>query len=402
MNKITIYDTVIIGGGIAGMYAFYKLQQREPNNKIVLLERGIKEELGGRMRTQMFHRIPIVMGAGVGRKRKDRLLQNLLQELKIVAKETKSHHYFSKDLEGKMPVGHIFRYLQKEYRKNPEPRKTFRQYSLNIFGSPSAYKDFTTRVGFTDYENEDIEETLFHYGFSDNYENWTALQINWRELKDKLVERIGSRNIRYQQEAVSIEKTINNIFIIKTTTNNEYYTKNVFIATTIDTTRKLLPQYKIYKEIQGQPFLRIYGKFTEKSIPLLRETVKGYTIVAGSLQKIIPIRPEKGIYMICYCDNERAKQLKDFLENTEENRRELAKMVEFAIGIPRGSLVLEDIQSFYWEIGTHYFRPLIDGSRLEFIRKAQNPETGIYVIGEAISQQQGWVEGALESVEKIL
>jgi monoamine oxidase len=40
-------------------------------------------------------------------------------------------------------------------------------------------------------------------------------------------------------------------------------------------------------------------------------------------------------------------------------------------------------------------------SREEFIRIAQRPEKDILVIGEAVSRNQGWTEGALESVEAI-
>ena len=35
---------------------------------------------------------------------------------------------------------------------------------------------------------------------------------------------------------------------------------------------------------------------------------------------------------------------------------------------------------------------------LDFLEKRKN----VYVIGEAFSQKQAWVEGALESVEKII
>jgi monoamine oxidase len=36
------------------------------------------------------------------------------------------------------------------------------------------------------------------------------------------------------------------------------------------------------------------------------------------------------------------------------------------------------------------------------MRKAQHPEKGILVVGEAVSRNQGWTEGALESVEAVM
>jgi monoamine oxidase len=41
-------------------------------------------------------------------------------------------------------------------------------------------------------------------------------------------------------------------------------------------------------------------------------------------------------------------------------------------------------------------------SREEFMDKAQHPEKGILVVGEAVSRNQGWTEGALESVKTVL
>ena len=51
------------------------------------------------------------------------------------------------------------------------------------------------------------------------------------------------------------------------------------------------------------------------------------------------------------------------------------------------------------------YKPLnkeLYSSRDEFIDKAQHPEKGILVVGEAISRNQGWTEGALESVKAVL
>jgi hypothetical protein len=41
-------------------------------------------------------------------------------------------------------------------------------------------------------------------------------------------------------------------------------------------------------------------------------------------------------------------------------------------------------------------------NRDEFIDMAQHPEKGILVVGEVVSQNQGWTEGALDSVRAVL
>jgi transcriptional/translational regulatory protein YebC/TACO1 len=41
-------------------------------------------------------------------------------------------------------------------------------------------------------------------------------------------------------------------------------------------------------------------------------------------------------------------------------------------------------------------------NREEFIYEAQHPEEGILVVGEVVSENQGWVNGALSSVKMVL
>ena len=169
--------------------------------------------------------------------------------------------------------------------------------------------------------------------------------------------------------------------------------------------RKLLLSYPIYNDIEGQPFLRLYAKFTKKSIPIMKEYVKGFTFLPGPLQRIIPMDPNNGIYMIAYNDNNNTIALKNHLQNTKSNRELYEILLEKSLGIPKDSLHIIAIKDFYWPIGTHYYKPLnkeIYKNREQFIYKAQHPENGMLVVGEAVSRSQGWTLGALESVETVL
>ena len=101
--------------------------------------------------------------------------------------------------------------------------------------------------------------------------------------------------------------------------------------------------------------------------------------------------------------------------------------MERSLGMPAGRLHLVGLRSYSWPVGTHFYKPLLVGSeesgsrkplktegisgsdqrnkyrdRDEFIDAAQHPEDGILVVGEVVSKHQGWVEGALESVNKAL
>jgi hypothetical protein len=182
-----------------------------------------------------------------------------------------------------------------------------------------------------------------------------------------------------------------------------YQCDKVIVATEIDSIKKLLHS-KIYKGIKGQPFLRLYGKFSKSSIPIIKQYVKGYTIVPPPLQKIIPMDPDNGVYMIAYNDNAASKCLKKWLKNTVENRTKFCTILKKALGIPSETKIcLSSILDFYWDIGTHFYTPLdITQKRSTFIETAQHPTNGILVVGEAVALHQGWVEGALESVEAVI
>ena len=137
----------------------------------------------------------------------------------------------------------------------------------------------------------------------------------------------------------------------------------------------------------------------------MKEYVKGFTFVPGPLQRIIPMDAENGVYMIAYNDNNNTIILKKHLKNTKENRELYEILLEKSLGMPKDSIHIIAIKDYYWPIGTHYYKPLnkeLYGTRENFVKKAQHPEPGILVVGEAISRNQGWTEGALESVEAVL
>jgi len=205
---------------------------------------------------------------------------------------------------------------------------------------------------------------------------------------------------------VKVEKVKNDpcLFEVITKDNKIYYSNKVIIATTITGIKKLLHKHNIYNQIHGQPFLRLYAKFDKKSTEIMKKYVKNYTIVHGPLQKIIPIDSNKGVYMIAYSDNENAVALKNNLKNIEENRILYSELIKKSLGILENENIhIISIKDFYWPIGTHYYQPLRNfNTRNDFVKKAQHPEEGILVVGEAVSRYQGWVEGALESVENVL
>jgi hypothetical protein len=248
---------------------------------------------------------------------------------------------------------------------------------------------------------------------------WTALYIDWSDLVERLYTRIGETHFRFSTEVVRIaaHTDTNNyrfeITITGAANDKKYYANKVIVATTIQGIRKIVPSASsptsIYRHIKGQPFLIVYAKFDRASTEIMKRYVQTFTVVQGPLQKLIPMDPDKGVYMVAYTDNQHAIALKSkgALENTSKVREMYSKWIRTALGIPdtEPPLTITAIRDYYWNDGTHYYTPLDTReykSRPDFIRKAQHPMTGMVVVGEVVSRDQGWVEGALESVDAVI
>lgn len=404
------YDIIIIGSGIAGLYAAYNIQKMSPSTSFIILEKYKQNWIGGRTSNDTFYGTQVVTGAGIGRKTKDKLLIHLLNELDLPYEDFSFKPYYSSQMDTIVDVKKVIEYLKTVYNKNKKRKRiTFKEFAKPELGD-KLYNDFLVSAGYTDYENEDAFDVIENYGMDDNACCWKGLYINWKQLVTTLRNKIGPGKIKTSMNVVSIKKARDEpcLFSVETDKEIVFESNKVIVATTIDSIKQIVPgasnKDSIYNEIHGQNFLRLYGKFSKKSTEIMKEYVKGYTIVPGPLQKIIPMNENKGVYMIAYSDNENASLLKKYLEDTPKNRETFCYLLEKALGIPNNSLDLIAIKDYYWPIGTHYYTPLSNKyeNREEFIRKAQHPENGILVVGEVVSNNQGWVNGALSSVKAVL
>jgi hypothetical protein len=399
------YDVIIIGSGIAGLYAAYNIKKKSPTTTFLVLEKHKKEWIGGRTSNETFYDTEIVTGAGVGRKAKDKLLLKLVREIGLDVCEYDIKPNYSHTIHT-ININEAFNTLKSALQKYKGPPITFKNFAINILGKDK-YKQFLVTNGYTDYENEDVYETIYNYGMEDNNFTWTAFQIHWKTLVNKLEKFIGVNNFKFSNNVNKVTKIqdVPCVFLVQTDKGNTYLCNKIIVAGTINTIKQLFPKKSIYNEIDAQPFLRLYAKFSKSSISIMDNYVKGLTITNFPLQKIVPVNKEKGVYMIAYCDNKSATTLSKHLENNEDNRELYCRLVEKSLGIPNDTLNIIAIKDFYWKTGTHYFKPLdkkIYPNREKFIEKAQNPEKGILIVGEVVSKNHGWTEGALDSVEKVL
>jgi hypothetical protein len=347
-------DIIIIGSGMAGLYSAYNIKNTSPNTSFLVLEKYKKEWIGGRTSNEMFYGTEIVTGAGVGRLDKNPLLINLMNKLDIKYSKSKSIINYSKTM-NPVDIVKIIDKLKIEYRKHPElHKKTFKQFFIKVLGN-EIYQKFIISAGYTDYENADIYETLYNYGMDDNKGGWTKLHIPWKKMVHKLYDFIGHDKFKFSANVVKINKIKDEPcrFEIITKDNKIFYSNKVIVATTISGIKELVPgasnKNSLYQQIHGQPFLRLYAKFNKESAEIMKKYVTSYTIVPGPLQKIIPMNPDKGVYMIAYSDNDNALILKDHLENNLENRQLYSELIEKSLGITE-KLNIIAIKDYYWPI----------------------------------------------------
>lgn len=401
---MNLYDVVIIGAGISGLYSAYKIQNMNPNIKLLILEEQGEKYMGGRTGNDIFEGVKIVTGADVGRIGKDKLLLELLHTFNIKYKIK----YSSPDYYNFSPLDlcKVMKKLKREYitYKNKE-YDTFEIFAKNILGE-NVYNLFVITSGYSDFEKSDIHDVLFDYEMDDNIHLDFLQVIEWDKLIKKLVDSINIKNIHFSTKIIKIKMNLSNYGCVSE--NGEIiYGKKVIISTTINGIKYLVPkimQFDIYNKIHSQPFLRLYGKFSKESNFLVKQIVKKYTIIPGPLQKMIPVDSKNGIYMIAYSDNKNALYLKPYIKNVETNRAILCNIIEKTLNLPMNTLKLLKIKGYYWQTGTHYYEPIgkTFKNRKTFINTAQHPHKNMLIVGEVISTHQGWVEGALESVENAI
>jgi hypothetical protein len=142
------------------------------------------------------------------------------------------------------------------------------------------------------------------------------------------------------------------------------------------------------------PLTRIYAVYPK---PVWFKGL-GKVVTDSRLRYVIPIDESKGLIMISYTDGDDTKYWKDMDET--KLKKTIAAEVKRTfpdVDVPEPAY----LQKHEWPSGCTYWLPG-DYDVKDAIAAAMNPGKNLYVVGESISLQQTWVEGALESAEQLL
>lgn len=413
---MTTYDLVIVGAGMSGLYAAYQVRLKRPHWRIAVLEKA--DHIGGRAGTLSFHGARIQIGAGIGRYPYDKTLLALCRALHVDTPMFDHVTDYSVDIPYPVNLKETVAKVKRHYKPHGRHRgATFREVAIDVLGQHE-YDQFRTTMGYTDWENEDPEESFRTLHIDDEGWDWSkAVSIPWNDLLQGMVRVIGRGSVHCGEEVVSLDDG----FVVKTRSLSPslslWPARRVIVSTDIRGVRKLVANNKVYRDIQPMPFLRVYAHFDAASAAVLERLVPHVTVVATPLYKIIPMG--HGVYMVAYTDNAGYRYYAQRHRADMHRPAFWAREVERALHLPTGTLVVDDLSVHDWPVGTHYFRPLplLSGkkehrsnvtkkrcfkNRAAFLREAQRPLPHLWIVGEGMSRDQGWTEGALDSVRAVL
>lgn len=393
-----IYDYIIVGGGISGLYSAYNLLKENPDLKILILERN--RDIGGRIDTQDG------LEAGAGRFHENQpLIMGLIRELGLakymVPIETYENFFANKTLHTMEPIKKILNYVvsqSKKTDKNILKNTIFLDYVKQVL----SIDDAAFLLDFYGYSSELTNMNTYDtINLMKNHLNHTnqfyRMEGGLSQIVRELIRRIDAK-IMVHRRVIDIEYTESKQFEITCENiQRKYYCRKCIFAVTKETLLKLpifRPIYKVLGLIETLPLCRIYARFPK---PIWFKGMPSVTI-NNNLRIMIPIDDESGIIMMSYTDSKYARFWKRLLEKdgidavNREHQKLIKKTTGIDVPLPR------DTKVYYWEHGVVYFKPGFDSeTMLKHIRRPI-PNIPLYVCGENFSEfNSQWIEGALDT-----
>jgi hypothetical protein len=380
-----VYDLIIVGGGISGLWTAFRWKEFHPKDRILVLEAS--DRWGGRMLMHLEGTVAMPLGAGIVRST-DLHTQYVLSRFDLMPP--------------KIPVTQtakwdIINAWQNAMRINSKYIKTLGGMSSVQFAAAYLQEYTISDIveafdNYTDFLTADAQETTSFFGIEPPL--WMGLP-RWDKLIVALCEDLTAAGVEMQLNA-PIVKTIpfGNSVCVQISGTGILLARRVVLALTrdtlanIDVGHSLRPRLdRVLSDISGQCFIRIYLKLA---------SFKGFPETLPPLHPcghaFIVSREPFPIVCAAYADNEAAHSLSQLMHNESTMCDKLCLM----LNIPNEGVSV--VALHYWPTGTHYYLPGA-GRRT---RKLQTLHANIGLVGEFIADQQGWTNGAIRSVEKYL
>jgi len=411
-----IYDIIILGGGIAGIYTTYKLLKKNKNLSILLLESS--KNFGGRVYTGKYG-----LEAGAGRfSNKHVHLMQLIKELRLenkIKKSSASAEYFpvKKEEIQKSSGNHLQELIATIVIASKLERKVYLQsvsfinYAKTILTKEETDYILDSFGYYSELVIMNAYDTLQLIQNLDPKNHFYTLEGGLSQIIERMIHIIQNKKgniLKTNHKVIEIKREkIKNLDVIplyslETENGKTFYSEKIIAALpkqALEKIRIFYPLKSDLKKIHCAPLCRIYSKFKNgkwfEKLPKLTTN--------NNLRMIIPIDSEKGTIMISYTDNKFADYWNELykkkgLEQVNEKIAELVKE-STKIDIPKPV----DTMIYYWSCGVGYWGVGADSENISQKMTKPFDTDELYICGEHYSERnQQWMEGALDTSISVL
>ena len=407
------YDIVIIGGGISGLYNYMNLINNK--KKIILLEQN--NYFGGRIyqhketiNSQNYYFPSGAARFNINHKHVIRLLKHfkLLDFRKDKPINADINFIDTKNsFSDKFKNKHGFFYIDKVI-------KYCKKIDENILRSYT-FKQISSKI----LNKEELEFMLIASGYSGQLKNmnaFDALKLFTKDIRPDLIYYYGKYDIlikkiveylKNNNANLNLNSLVKNIKFNKEKNNYEilYNNTKIFGEKIIFS----IPKYNLLKfnilkpihcildkSIHCKKLCRTYAIFRKEDI--WYQNIKKKIVTNNQLRYVIPMGFNNPVIMISYSDDIYTDYWKKIQNDQKKLKQSIVKLVDETFNIKINE-PLKVIVS-HWECGVAYWRKNINSEIISNF--LLNPLPNIYISGENYSLNQSWVNGALDSCEKIL
>ncbi len=435
-EKIKYIENIIIGGGISGLYTFYNYINKTNKDNIILFEKD--NRLGGRIKTftKTIKNKKYMWEEGASRFNKNhKLLLKLLKNLglnkkihkigadiKFYPKNIKNKNIFSNMKEPFYYLNKIKKYYLKD-KKNHNNKyflnKTLKEYAKNIL-TKKELKYLSDAFGYNSkLTNSNVEYVLYlikkHYNPKNQF---YGLNGGLNQIIDSILKKIKNNkhnkkiinNIHLNSELKEIFYDKNNnifnlkIFNLEKNKIQKYQCKKLILAlpkpALLNIKSNLLHKiHNLINSIKCIPMNRLYCIYPPKNNKVWFDEF-GKSTTDSWLRYVIPINKKDGTIMISYTNDKYADKVKNIIDNKKGYENKIKEEVKKVFGKDIDKPIF--CKMSYWKCGVSIWKKGKDYKKIynKMIQPFNN--INLYIIGENYSLDQAWIEGALDTSNKVL
>jgi predicted NAD/FAD-dependent oxidoreductase len=417
-----IYDIIIIGGGISGIVMAYECIEK--GYSVLLLEKS--DRFGGRIYTVENSKYNVLYDAGAARiSNHHKRVLKYIEKFKLETIKIHPHKYH-RNVMNEQIVFDEKDYSEKLIQKIIKNSKIYSDRYLrsipyqilcekiigieestklrNMFGYDA---EFTLCNAYDALKmfKRDFQEVGTYFVLKNGLSELINVIVATNKNKGgTLLIKQNVKKFMYNEK----EQT-HTVHVQNENGNVEYIGRSIVLALP----KHALLEFPGWKQTQNDllnsvndvSLHRIFCKY-----PLNKSTQKVWfsdisrTTTNDKIRQIIPINQQNGLIQISYSDSKYADYWNTYANKSKEKlymeiEKHIHTIFPEVTKIPKPVY----IDSQYWKYGIHLWRP---GKNSEILKKKIQQIYGvkrsIFIVGEAYSSHQGWIEGALETVEDVL